>query len=47
MTNTKRKAVRTIWDNEVEEAKKTNGFKTVSSAIKHALKSKVKNKAKR
>lgn len=36
--STQRKAIRAIWDKEVEEALKTKGFKTVDSAIKNALK---------
>ncbi len=36
--STKRRAVRAMWDKEVEEALKTKGFKTVDSAIKNALK---------
>ena len=35
-----RKAIRAMWDKEVEEALKTKGFKTVDSAIKNALKNK-------
>lgn len=36
--STQRKAIRTMWNKEVEEALKTKGFKTVDAAIKHALK---------
>jgi len=36
--STKRKDIRAIWDKEVEVAKKTKGFKSVNSAINHALK---------
>lgn len=36
--STQRKAIRAMWDKEVEEAKKTKGFKSVNSAINHAIK---------
>ena len=35
---TQRRAIREMWDKEVDDAKKEKGFKTVDSAIKNALK---------
>jgi hypothetical protein len=34
----RRLAIRATWDKEVKVALKTKGFKSVNSAIKHALK---------
>ncbi len=32
------KSIRVVWDKEVKEALKSKGFKSVDSAITHALK---------